>query len=184
MRKLARSGSSKRNLEMEVVGFWRRCEGMGEENEGEDVTPTAVAKEVIGLRPCARYPNDEGDEKGTDVARGRRREGSSANEDNGDWRRLFDVAPLPRVPPIREGVSRPPPESLPVSYGKIARGGRNRPATATPPKFECRIALYSNAAGPFSPFRARKGERYLRRDFTPRFSEHTRGGGKFGSKLQ
>lgn len=27
------------------------------ESEGEDVTPTAVAKEVIGLRPCARYSN-------------------------------------------------------------------------------------------------------------------------------
>lgn len=26
------------------------------ESKGEDVTPTAVAKEVIGLRPCARYP--------------------------------------------------------------------------------------------------------------------------------
>lgn len=97
---------------------------MGKESEDEDVTPTAVAKEVIGLRPRARYPNDEGDEKGTDVARGRRREGSSANEDNGDWRRLFDVAPLPRVPPIREGVSRPPPEPLPILREDSARGAQ------------------------------------------------------------
>lgn len=125
---------------------------MGKESEGEDVTPTAVAKEVIGLRPRARYPNDEGDEKGTDVARGRRREGSSANEDNGDWRRLFDVAPLRRDPPIREGVNRPPPEPLPIRRGKFREGGaaRWRPLR----KFECRIALYSklSSLALFRPF--------------------------------
>lgn len=97
------------------------------ESEGEDVTPTAVAKEVIGLRPRARYPNDEGDEKGTGhVARGRRREGSSANEDNGDWRRLFDVAPLPRDPPIREGVNRRPPKPLPIRRERFREGGAAR----------------------------------------------------------
>lgn len=153
------------------------AKGWEEESEGEDVTPTAVAKEVIGLRPRARYPNDEGDEKGTDVARGRRREGSSANEDNGDWRRLSDVTPLPRVPPIREGVSRPPLEPLPILQEDRACGGRS--AVATPPKFECRIALYSNVVGPFSPFRAQKGERCLRRDF--RFRGYIKGvESKFG----
>ncbi|KAG7189019.1 hypothetical protein KM043_008612 [Ampulex compressa] len=32
-------------------------DGARVESEDEDVTPTAVAKEVIGLRPCARYLN-------------------------------------------------------------------------------------------------------------------------------
>lgn len=95
-----------------------------EESEGEDVTPTAVAKEVIGLRPCARYPNRG---RRREPAEGRRREGLSVDEGGDDWRRPSDAAPLSRAPPIREGVSRPlgreSPPTILAAGGDGKRGG-------------------------------------------------------------
>lgn len=137
---------------------------MGEESEGEDVTPTAVAKEVIGLRPCARYPNDEGDEKGTDVARGRRREGSSANEDNGDWRRLFDVAPLPRVPPIREGGESTPAEDPSCILREDCARGALSPGDGDPSEIRVSYCAIFERRWPFFALSRAKG----RAVFAPR----------------
>lgn len=124
------------------------------ESEGKDVTPTAVAKEVIGLRPCARYPNRGRRREPTGhPAEGRRREGLSVDEGGDDWRRLSDAAPLSRTPPIREGVSRPfaggPLLSSP--RGEMTRAGVQQRWCPTPSKFECRITLEDIAAGLFSP---------------------------------
>lgn len=69
---------------------------------------------------------------------GRRREGLSVDEGDDDWRRPSDAAPLPRAPPIREGVNRSFAEApLPSPREDRARGVQQ----PTPSKFECRIAL-------------------------------------------
>lgn len=84
-------------------------------NEGEDVIPTAVAKEVIGLRPCARYPEHEEDRalKGSDDETPRVAEGAAADAPDGRGpstiggnRRPDDIARHFVFPPIRRGESR------------------------------------------------------------------------------
>lgn len=145
-RKLGKLGTGS-EFEWKFVDFWR-CKGSKGwekrarvESKGEDVTPTAVAKEVIGLRPCARYPN-----------RGRRREPTGDTRPRGADARVYrwtraatiggDRPTLPRAPPIREGVSRPfagcPPTTLAAGRSR-ARGCSS--VMPTPSKFECRIAL-------------------------------------------
>ena len=126
------------------------------ESEGKDVTPTAVAKEVIGLRPCARYPNrGRCREPAGHPAEGRRREGLSVDEGGDDWRRPSDAAPLSRTPPIREGVSRPFAGGplLPSSRVEMTRAGVQQRWCPTPSKFECRITLEAHCCRPFlAPF--------------------------------
>lgn len=175
-------GSSESSI---AGGEMRRVEGMGEErarveSKDEDVTPTAVAKEVIGLRPCARYPNRGRRREPTGhPAEGRRREGFAVAEGGDDWRRPSVAAPLPRAPPIREGVSRPfvgAPLLLSPREDR-ARGVQQRDADP----FEIRVSY--RAIGPRWPFFAAlplppplllfypsansKGRACLRRDFAP-----------------
>lgn len=192
-RKHGEAGDGKRvrvwkfGVRRRFLAVMRRVEGMGEErarveSEGEDVTPTAVAKEVIGLRPCARYPNRGRRREPTGhPAKGRRREGLSVDEGGDDWRRPSDAAPLPRAPPIREGVSRPfagaPLLSSP--RGDRARGG------AAPDPFEIRVsyrAIGRTSLALSRPF----GERERASVFAPATLRHRAKirRDEFASKLQ
>lgn len=193
-RKEAGDESREQSARLEVLLFWRaavvcgkgRVDGRGArvESEGEDVTPTAVAKEVIGLRPCARYPN-----RAPRVSRGRRREPTrrrrgrrrravSADEDGDDWRRRADATPLPRAPPIRVGVN-PRPPAYPLLYHPAPREGARRGpsggARATDPFRNSSVVLRYNGETRrrwpfFAPFfQARKGgERVFARRPTSR----------------
>lgn len=87
-------------------------EGMGEVSEGREqgrgCYPDGCRQRSDGSAALRAVPEPRGiPTRYPAESSGRRREGSSVDEDAGDWRRPRDATPLPPVPPIREGVSRP-----------------------------------------------------------------------------